>query len=195
MHVPPDPRFAQEDLAILNAFCAAAARLKTAEVFTGGVMRRSGIRWSTAGGCETTDQIPEPQVRELLHLIRPFVLKRERTEYLSVTKLLGRRITDPGIRKDLGEARKVFAGGMSRFYYGIFSNKIMLNCEPIFHAWINGYEYHQDADKRALIESICPGTSFEFGRGLLVDILLDKALLVLNLAGFLETRGLDTDGH
>lgn len=185
--------FTPHELAILQDFCVVASRLKTAEALKDGVVRRSGIRWSTEEGWQVTSPLPEAQVRELLHLIRPFVLKKERTEYPSVTKLLGRRITDPKVRRDLREARKIFAGGVSRFHYGIFANGVMLNCEPVFHAWINGYEYHQDVEKRALIESLCPGTSFEFGRGLLVDILLDKALLVLDLATFLEALGSEAD--
>lgn len=174
--------FAADEWRILEAFSNYAAELsRTALVSTDPGDLRLSISASDAG---VTSEVamPDPDYyRALLHLMRPFVLQREATHFGKVVNILLLRLDHPAFRTYLDRQKAIFAGQRQQAMK-LFSNGTVINSTETLDLWLNGFEYHRDANKRTRFEALQSETlPVEVSLNLLAGIVLDRVRAVLDI--------------
>jgi hypothetical protein len=174
--------FAADEWRILEAFSNYAAELsRTALVSTDPGELRLSISASDAG---VTSEVamPDPDYyRALLHLMRPFVLQKEATHFGKIINILLLRLDHPAFRTYLDRQKAIFAGQRQQAMK-LFSNGTVINSIETLDLWLNGFEYHRDADKRTQFEALQSQTlPVEVSLNLLAGIVLDRVRAVLDI--------------
>lgn len=191
-----------EDWDLVEAFRKEAARLRTSEWIKSGLDDDYTLESDSTG--RTAVKLPNPPsdaaVRELLHLLRPFVLQNERTFFPKVTGRLWRYFAHDYIRTILAQHRDGFNDGYDRAYFELSvsstiegatgqngNDNFVINDAEAFSLWLNAFEYHRDERKRKqLIEKLGAEpddlTLAQFRR-----MIADKARAVLHVASFLDS--------
>jgi hypothetical protein len=124
---------------------------------------------------------PVVQIRELLHVLRPLILEKERTYYSRVTGILQRYIDHRlwrGFMKGFGRS---FRADNSHRFFTVRVRNLVLNSEEALNLWLNGYEYHRDPDKRSRLALSVGDELTDESRALFVDILGAKVEAVLEM--------------
>lgn len=124
---------------------------------------------------EAPNRAPDSAVRELLHVIRPFVLKGEPTWYPAVNSRLRRYLDHPHLRALLATSRRVFDNGHFHLYGQISINDLPLHDEHTFSLWLNAFEYHRDQEKQAILAAAFNGPPDELALAVFRSILADRA--------------------
>ncbi len=132
-----------------------------------------------------TELPPSEQVAALLHRLRPFILEDEPFSYGKTLTLLGRRFEEPYMRNRMKVQRRLFDGRNSQELATVKSNEVVLNSEATLSKWLNAYEYHQDEDKRAHIESLHHVLPLESSIPIFLSLLGDKVQAILQLASLI----------
>lgn len=191
-----------EDWDLIDAFRKEAARLRTCEWIKAGLDDDYTLESDSTGRVVVNVANPpsDAAVRELLHLLRPFVLQNERTFFPKVTGRLWGYFAHEYIRGILAQHRDGFSHGYDRACFELSvsatiegaagqnrDDNFVINDAEAFNLWINAFEYHRDEKKRKqLIEKLGAEpddlTLAQFRR-----MIADKARAVLHVANFLES--------
>jgi hypothetical protein len=127
--------------------------------------------------------LPLPSVmHEFLHAMRPFILSGEPWCYERVTGILRRRLDHPLWRNLIKGYVRSFRADDSQKSFTVRAGGFVLNSEKALDLWLNGYEYHRDADKRAQLEATKTSVSWELSQALFLDILAAQAEAIFELA-------------
>jgi hypothetical protein len=124
--------------------------------------------------------------RELLHLMRPFVLQNEPTWYPSINSTLRGYLQHPYLQDWLAVGRRIFDNGRFHLYGQISINDLPLHSEKTFQTWLNAYEYHRDQTKRAKLEAAFNGPPDEMSLAAFRSILADRTVEVRRLAALIS---------
>ena len=136
--------FAVDEYALLREFREFAAELAAAELLQPGTKDLGNFSWAADGEVVSASKTPAIHVHQLLHLLRPFVPKRESTFVPSVTGLIGRRIAHSGVHALLGRINDQFLIKPSTQSFTVSAGGIVINSESTLQIWLNGFEYHRD---------------------------------------------------
>ena len=171
----------------LLRFCKNATRLKAIRLFQTDFKYEVTLGWKQGVGATTRTKLPEDDdLSVLLHRLRPFVLQSEESYLPAVCNLLKRRIVLPSFRSTLDRYRDLFLGREFYSQIHILSNGTAINSEEVLMTWLNGFEYHQDQDKRAAIQELSQIFPLETTRGHFVGMIFDKVQAVQSLADLIE---------
>jgi hypothetical protein len=176
-----------EDWQTLVAFAAAVEELQQSSCLQNGLAVNVKIRGNLIDGVTAEGALPESdRIAALLHRVRPFVLQDEPLSYFRVRNILARHVNNAGFRRLLEEQKDEFSGKEFQCELKITSSAPgltgVLNSDDSFQMWLNGFEYHRDAEKRANIEQLCGMLPFDVARAIFVSMLIDKVRAILNLA-------------
>ncbi len=178
--------FAVDEYKLLCEFREFAVELAAAELLQPGMKDLGNFSWTAGGEVVSTSKTPAVQIHQLLHLLRPFILQRERTYVPNVTGLIGRRIVRSRVHALLGQINDQFLIKPSTQSFTVSSGGVVINSEPTLQAWLNGFEYHRDRNKRSLLRELqTPGVAFDVTRGILADLLFEKAMAVGRVVEFI----------
>jgi hypothetical protein len=127
----------------------------------------------------------DSSVRELLHLLRPFVLQSEATFFPKVTGRLWGYLAHPHLRALLAEHRDGFNHGYGRAYFQLAVSATLdgamgQNNEDWFV--IN----HRDDTKRARLREKLGTDPDELSLAIFRSMIADKARAVLHITSFLD---------
>jgi hypothetical protein len=172
--------FTPAEWSILTEFVTFATELRAAALLNR--RRTTGFRIAMEGDRSFSDAT-RPETAELATYLRPFLLEGERTAFAKTAKLVAKATAHSQIREILAGQRRIFAGKTAQRFYALRVNGQDVNSEPAFRKWINGYLFHRDPEKRASLAHL-EGTTMEIARGEFVDMLVDKAVAVIQLAEF-----------
>jgi hypothetical protein len=174
--------FAADEWRILEAFSNYAAELsRTALVSTDPGELRLSISASDAGVATEVAMPDADHYRTLLHLMRPFVLQKEPTHFGKIVNILRSRIDHPAFRAYFDRQKAIFAGQRQQAMK-LFSNGTVINSTETLDLWLNGFEYHRDANKRTQFEALQSETlPVEVSLNLLAGIVLDRVRAVLDI--------------
>jgi hypothetical protein len=173
-----------EDWRLFTAFRDFAEELRSAEWVRQGLDSRYSIH-SEAGRGLVADVPKRPSdtaLRELLHLIRPFVLQNEETHFPKVSARLWKYLNHPHLQQLLAHWRAVFSGEEMRRYFKITAHQLDINNDRALALWLNAFEYHRDADKREEFLRLHGGPPDELTLTVFRDMLASKAEAVFWLA-------------
>jgi hypothetical protein len=176
--------FSDEETVILHRYLEQYDRFAESKPFREGVPLDVGIH-VTNGEVKIESELPDNDTLDiLLQRLRPFILKKQYSSFVTVTALLKRRVVDVQVRQMLDEQTELYDGRHSRRLMTLTSNEGIVNSEKVLYAWLNSHEYHDDQDKREAIDSLFDRLSRPLFRGILVGMLLNKVDAIKHVASF-----------
>ena len=172
------------DWALLCTFRDYAKDLESAEWVRSGLDADYSVGPDENGATkvDVPNKPSDAAVRELLHLMRPFLLRNERTWYPAINSKLRGYLDHPYLRQWLALGRRIFDNGHFQLYGQISINELPLHDERTFGLWLNAFEYHRDPQKRAQLSEAMHGPPDEFVLAVFRSILADRATEVPRLA-------------
>ncbi|MGZ5457062.1 MAG: hypothetical protein ACXWN1_10405 [Thermoanaerobaculia bacterium] len=164
-----------EDLAVLDRYLAQVEQL----LAVNGVREGLPCNFSMSLNIQTLDgelqaHLPDDDtLAAVLHRLRPLILQREAASFVNTCAAIGRNVPDATIRTVLREKRGLFENSDRSQTWAFSADNVRVNAESVLQDWLNGMEYHTDAERRARIEQLLAGA--EVGvRYSLVAMLLNK---------------------
>ena len=182
----------------LIAFRDFARELETAEWVKAGLDADYNVTSRENGEpiVETPIRPSDGAVREVLLLLRPFILEKEETAYLRVLGVLRRFVQHPGFDALFEHQKRYFLHGQFGFFGQISvggpnsdplsDNMLVLNDSKTLDMWLNAFVYHRDTKKRQALEMHIGKEHDEFTLAALRAPIADKAYAVLWLANFID---------
>jgi hypothetical protein len=157
--------------------------------------RTSGkVRWLEDGSVVGEAQAPDVEIRELLHVMRPILLKDEATNFSRVANIVARRLDHPVIRQHIDDWKAAFGQKASQAVYQLTSGDLLLNSDEALDLWLNAFEYHRDKDKQQKLGKQLGEMPVEAAKPLFVAGLIDKAHAALSLARLVRAIERTPDG-
>ena len=143
-----------DDVAVLESYSDYLAQLRRTRLGTEGMRPQISIQWKKGEAMQVASNVPtEDDLLALLHRLRPFLLEKEPTSFNRTRGLLGRRFDNTKFHALLRGMRDLYEGRVLASQYQVSVNDLILNSDRTFYDWLNGFEYHRDHDKRALLEA------------------------------------------
>lgn len=185
--------FSSDEWERLLRFAEYAEELEETALFQNGGEIRANFSLDGNGVFNDSSVFPSrPVVAELIHALRPIILQKEPTHFLRVCNLLSKHYSHPYLRKMIDRLRRHFVVNPSEDGWRFEVDEFALNSEEALDAWLNAYEYHRDADKRAELERLHAGPPNDFSKAVFLLLLLRKAEAAITVAGLIraiEKRG------
>lgn len=178
--------FTEDEHATLNRFVECEEELATSEYVKAGMPLEGKIAWDADTGFAAPTLPPAAQIREFLHLLRPFLLEKEPTAFNRVRGLVARRYVDPDLRNNFKLLDYSFSGKHLQSLFKWSAGDLVLNSEAGLTTWLNAFEYHRDADKRKILQSVSEGIPLDVQKVLFIDLLREKTQAVWWLGAFVR---------
>lgn len=140
--------FDSDDLALLASFHRLMRRIYDASLTKRGLPFVTNLNWE-AGRAPTftAPEFTNAELHELLHVLRPVILEKEKASFHKVQALLGKKFKDGNFAEHLKAVRHLFDDGeLSRFMQISIGGQKLWD-KSILHTWLNGVQYHTDAEK------------------------------------------------
>jgi len=145
------------------------------------------LEYTKEAGVRFSSMLPSRErVASLLHHLRPFVLDKESTFFPRVCGLLRRVVPLPLFREMLESILGLFFDRDFQLQLILSVNEQVVNSDEGVRLWLNGFEYHRDAEKRARLEALGGVLPLSGQRAVYVSMMVDKANAVLRLASIIE---------
>jgi hypothetical protein len=192
---------ADEDCQLIASFRQEGAKLRTSEWVKTGLDDHYTLEGDSTGKIvvKVPNRPSDSSVRELLHLLRPFVLQSEATFFPKVTGRLWGYLAHPHLRALLAEHRDGFNHGYGRAYFQLAVSATLdgamgqnnedwfvINDARAFDLWVNAFEYHRDDTKRARLREKLGTDPDELSLAIFRSMIADKARAVLHITSFLD---------
>lgn len=147
--------FANDEIELFELFCKNYERLKSSRIFENGfpVMENLNICSENGIDCKISN-FDQRDIYELLHVLRPFILAREPASFERVISIFGKNLKSKSFRASFKQIRQLFSDGEHSFLVNISCDGTSLFSNRLFNAWLNGHEYHGDAEKQELMEEL-----------------------------------------
>ena len=179
--------FTHDDLKLLRSFVELLSRVRKCTLLERGMPSISNIKWENDSGMTLTcAAYTNAELHELLHVLRPVMLQREPASFHNVISLLGRRFSNKKFSGLIKRLRKVFDNGELSLYMQISINDRPLFDKSLLDIWLNGAQYHTDAEKAAAWEAFETSLSTENARALVMSQLHSKVKPLFNLEYIVE---------
>lgn len=140
--------FAAEEIVLLQQFVGLVLRVRECSLLRRGMPSLSALKFEAGSGLSITcADYTDAELFELLHVLRPVSLEEERASFHRVAALLGRNISSAEVRAYLKLQKRVFRHGEMNLYCQVSINSQPLFDESLLRIWLNGTQYHTDAEK------------------------------------------------
>lgn len=161
--------FDDTDIAVFKRYLSNHDRMLSARIFEAEFPTVKSIRWTPESGMvfEVT-KFDYGQVCELLHVARPIFLAREPASFEKTQAAFGKTAKGTVLTKQLKYIREVYERGDYQPYFQVSINNTPLFDGETVRAWLNGVEYHQDAEKAELVASLDKALGSDVTRGIFV---------------------------
>jgi len=178
--------FDDEEWGHMREFCDYCSELAQIRLFKKGGTVRFNVTL-TRDGLQDNTVIPSDEIIcELLHELRPFVLEKEATHFYRICNTVARRFEDGQIRDSIAQMEKVYQSEQFRKQVKIeFNNTCIINSDKTLDAWLNGFEYHRNGDKRLLIAAINEILPMQPLKAVFLHMLIEKTTAIFTLRNFL----------
>ena len=116
----------------------------------------------------------------LLHCLRPFVLKKEPTNYYKISNLLSKNIQNPLIMGLLKEVRETWSGAAAASVMQVTAMTLKgendakqeIISDEFLYKRLNAYEYHSDVEKKTSIYTLHKYFPVEATKALLINLVI-----------------------
>ncbi len=113
-------------------------------------------------------------------------MKRERTYFHDVRKLLGLKFTDEYFRGFFNLQKERFDNKHQPQYFQLKSNEEILNSEKMLYEWLNAHEYHKVKDKQNFLENLHQIIPLDASKVVFLQLLNEKTRAIFNIADFID---------
>lgn len=174
--------FTPDDIRLFHSFVDLLSRVRTCTLLERGMPAVTNMSWKS-GSNMTFTCVPysNAELHELLHVLRPVMLQREPASFHNIASLLSRRFASKNFAGHIKMLRKVFDHGELSLYMQISINDQPLLHESLLDTWLNGAQYHTDADKAAAWRSLEASLTTENARALVMSQLHSKVKVLFNV--------------
>ncbi|HEY4698647.1 MAG: hypothetical protein A3J49_16045 [Gallionellales bacterium RIFCSPHIGHO2_02_FULL_57_16] len=184
--------FESADLDLLNQFVVAMARVRGTALLKRGMPAMTNMKWTPEGGMQfTCAPYEDSELFELLHVLRPFILSREVMSFEKVAALLGKNFASKQFSGHLRALRSMFEDGELKSYMQIVVGDQPLFDNSLLRLWLNGTQYHTDAEKASAWKEIEAALGVDNAKAIVMNQLHSKvkALFFLeHLVGLVRTK-------
>jgi len=187
-----DIEFSDRELTVLEEFLKLARRIEECPVVQMGMPFGFRLAFEEGGSISVSVTLPEWSLVELyLCRLRPIILKKDRTNFDKVCRILSSKCRIPMILKAISDERKLYRGANIDHTLRLSSNvggrDILLTSDEALHSYLNGLaEYHNSEIERQNFERMCGMLPVEFGRALCLWLLQEKGGAILRIAEFVR---------
>jgi hypothetical protein len=179
---PMDGVFELVDLAVLNRFIELMSRVRDCALLQRGMPAISNIGFKQESGLTLTcAPYTNAELYELLHVLRPVILKNEPASFHNISALLGRRFKNQNLASYLKLQRRVFEHGEHSLYMQITIGDQPLFDDSLLRLWLNAEQYHTDPDKSEAWRSLETSLRTDNVRALVMSQLQGKVTALFNL--------------
>ena len=102
--------FTERELQLLRDFSGLTQRVRVCTLLQRGMRGFQGLSFDQAGLSIRAGTCSKPELHELLHVLRPVTLQRERASFGKVTEILRNRITKDPVQQFLRLNQRLFLG-------------------------------------------------------------------------------------
>lgn len=186
---PVKMRFAvgDDDELILRSFSVEARALVESVQRVGGIPLQLNLSYHQDEGLSFTTIEPNDDQRAIiLHRLRPMILSREPASFDRVCAIVRRSSDHEFLGTHMRRIREIYSGSDLRELLVVSRGEVVLNSEASFQNWLNGFEYHRDADRSAAIaepEDLLP---IQAVRPLFMAMLSEKLKAIVLLNQFVD---------
>ena len=174
--------FESADLNLLQQYRSHMQRVRDAALFDRGIPSITNMSWNA--GSPMTFACPEytnGELYELLHVLRPLILESEAASFQKTLALLGRVFRDKTYASHQKTLRRIFEDGELSMYMQVSVGGQPLLDESLLKIWLNGTQYHTDAEKALAWSKLEASLTTSNARAIVITQLNSrvKALLLL----------------
>lgn len=174
--------FTPDDIQLFRSFVEHLSRVRTCTLLERGMPAVTNMKWESGSNMAfTCAPYTNAELHELLHVLRPVMLKREMASFHNIASLLGRRFASKDFSAHIKALRKVFDHGELSLYMQISINDQPLLHESLLDTWLNGTQYHTEAEKAAAWHTLEESLTKENARALVISQLRSKVLALFDL--------------
>ena len=140
--------FDSAGLDLLNQYRSHMQRVREAALFVRGMPSITKMSWKA--GSQMTfacHDYTNGELHELLHVLRPLILESEAASFQKTLALLGRVFRDKTYASHQKTLRRIFEDGEWSMYMQVSIGGQPLFDESLLKIWLNGTQYHTDAEK------------------------------------------------
>jgi hypothetical protein len=175
-----------EDLEDLRLFVARADELLSTRLLRTGTPLSFTINFDKMRGLRFRAEEPNPDdLRSFLNVLRHFLLDREPTNVGKTHNLCQRVFTSDELRGYLRHARDTWKKEQKQGGIKIVFNEKDWTPEYIARLWLNGWYFHNDRDKRALLRALAAPQSM-LVRHVFISFMLDTARVVAYMSNVIR---------
>lgn len=175
--------FDPEEVKVLKEYLSNCDRLGKSKIFDIGFPTVRSLGWTGQDGLKfEVSDFEYSNVCELLHLARPIFLSSEPASFEKTQGVIGKRAAGTALTTNLKHHREMYERGDYQPYFQVTVGKTPLFHDSTVKAWLNGVEYHQDAEKRAIIAALERSLSTNVAQGIFISQLSGRIRAIYMLA-------------
>ena len=174
--------FLDEEIRVLQQYSNLVGRIRESNLVQRGVPRIEKMSWTAAGTLFAAPDFSNGELYELLHVLRPTILEREPASFQKVLALLGRKFKDQTFASHARYLRTLFEDGEYSMFMQITVADQKFFDKSLLGIWLNGTQYHTDAEKAVAWNLIEESIMTDNARAIVITQIHSrvKALLLLD---------------
>ena len=174
--------FSEDELSLLRSYRECMPRVRTSTLLERGMPAITNMSLNNETGMTfTCAPYTNPELYELLHVLRPITLESESASFYKVSALLTRRFADRSFSDYVKTLRRVYDHGELSLFMQVTLNNQPLLDRSLLHTYLNGTQYHTDAEKVVVWAKIERALTVENARALVMNQLQSKVKSLFNL--------------
>ncbi len=171
----------------LSAYLENDLRIGEAKIFKSGFPVVKRVSYDREHGFSiVVTEVNYGEVCELLHVCRPVFLAREPATFEKVLGFFGKHGEDTPLAIWTKRVRLMYEQGDYQPYFQLSISNTPLFHEKSLSTWLNGVEYHQDAEKARLVQQLEEELGQEVVRGVFVAQLSGRLKAIGRLANVVQ---------
>ncbi len=173
--------FTDAELSLISQYNTYTKRIRSSTLLQRGMSGFEGLTFDKDGLEIRAGACSLPELYELLHVLRPVTLEKERASFTKVTTIFERRLNDQLALDFLKINKHAFQHGEMSLYLQITVDGKRLFDELLLRMWLNGTQYHSDVNKAedwTVLEETLGESS---ARAVVMSQLHAKIMAILNI--------------
>jgi hypothetical protein len=175
--------FSEQEWDILDLFKREENQLSKSDAIM-KIKVNLNLNWNREQGFTDHSTLPsDDDLNNLLHRLRPFVLKDEPIYFNKVCNILKKHLKNEFSQKLIQDLKDLFSGKeFQSTKVQIEFNKETINSEKTLYKWLNAYQYHRDKGKQVEIETIHKLLPSQTTKAIFIYMMIDKAKAIRDTA-------------
>ena len=173
--------FAEHELKLIRQYSTLTDRVRTCSLLQRGISGFQGLTFDQGGLSITAGTCSKPELYELLHVLRPVTLEKERASFSKVMKILEGRLPHESVLHFLRLNQHAFQHGEMSLFFQVSIGDKPLFAESLLRTWLNGTQYHIDASKASDWAALEASLGEPSAQAVVMTQLHGKVVSVLNI--------------